>query len=168
MMINQSPKYPKDGPKLNQAETLKYQKHFLDFLKIKVDLTVTNEILTSMSENKLIDAMSLARLNYMRSNSFEINANNYRKVARDACRVSALGCISAINRILIEKQNDKQSIIRLLKTVHQISMMLDPNDAHIARYVRNLELTMQYGGAELEKLGLEKDFELILNSVRAH
>lgn len=71
-----------------------------------------------MKENRLVEAMSMARLNYLRNNSFDIGANDYRKVARDACRVGSLAVITAINRLLVSKNASTDELVRLALVVY--------------------------------------------------
>ena len=44
-MIGCSQKYPKDGPEMDQAEQIKYQRFLIEFHTLKRDLMMTNEIL---------------------------------------------------------------------------------------------------------------------------
>ncbi len=71
-----------------------------------------------MKENKLLEAMSLVRLNFLRFNNFNIQVNNYRKVARDACRVGSLAIISTINKLLIDKTATSEDLVKLALVVY--------------------------------------------------
>lgn len=69
-IINQSPKYPKDGPLLDLGENNKYKNMLREFQQTKLDLTYTNEILNKLNDGLLIDAQTVINFNFNRLGGF--------------------------------------------------------------------------------------------------
>ena len=64
MIINQSPKYPKDGPFLDHGEKNKYEKYLKEFQILKTDMKITNEILTNLSVGLNIESLAIIKRNH--------------------------------------------------------------------------------------------------------
>jgi len=136
MIINQSPKYPKDGPHLFVAEKTKLDYLLRTFEKNRRDLNIVNEQLRYLLEKQLINAMQVARLGYLKFNGFNINENNYRKISRDASRVGILVFSTFINKQLIDSTVDNESCVKSLITIAVVSKMLECSDLHRNIYIR--------------------------------
>jgi hypothetical protein len=123
-------KYPSDGPLMTQGEVFKHQKYFQEFIRARVDMAYTNQVLTRLSDNDLVDAIRWIKLVHIRNgNGFKLD-NSYQKVPRDACRVSTLAICSMINKELCEGKRDPDSILTKIRAVHEGQKMLELHDLH--------------------------------------
>lgn len=59
MVISKSPKYPRDGPHLNQGEQLKLDRYLREFKAMRIDATITNEILATLNQDDLVNATAI-------------------------------------------------------------------------------------------------------------
>ena len=98
-MINQSPKYPKTGPKMDQGEQLKFKKYYDEYKTFKLDISYTTSILQSIAEDNPIDSIAWNKKNFERLMGFSAN-NSYQKIPRDALRVTMLSLCTKINKEL--------------------------------------------------------------------
>ena len=122
-MINQGAIYPKNGPKMDQGQYLKYERLSKEYLVLKLDISFTNQILQNIAEQKLFESILWNKINYERNNGFK-NESNYQKIPRDACRVAMLAACSQVNLQLTKGNRDPKVYYRLLLAVYEGSKLL--------------------------------------------
>lgn len=69
-MIDKGARYPKDGPHMTQAESVKMKKLIYDYKTIRLDAFVTNAILGELAKFDIINAIRIIRFNFDRLGGF--------------------------------------------------------------------------------------------------
>lgn len=126
--VGKSSKYPKNGPQLDAGEKIKFEKFKAEFIKEKIDMVFTNEILFNIKLDP-VQALGIIKENYLRQNGFN-TANCYSKIPRDVVRVGVLYLCSMINKELATGDKNCAQIMTYLLSIYEGLKLLQHDDPH--------------------------------------
>jgi hypothetical protein len=94
----------------------------------------TFQILTKLSNFKLIDGLRWIKLTHDRLKGFK-SEHPYQKIPRDTCRVTSLALSSYINKEICYNIRNPDLILTYLRAIYEGLKMVEVDDLHINQIV---------------------------------